>query len=59
MEYLQCCFVRMEDFSVKKFLVQLLIYRFQIVLSCFQDPIRHGLSAQMDALAVDFLFLTV
>ena len=59
MEYLYCCLIRMEDISGKKLLMQLLIYRSQVIFRGSQNPVGHGLSAQLNALPVNLLFLPV
>ena len=40
MEHLQCGFICMKNFFRQKLPVQLLIHRLQIILRCFQDPVR-------------------
>ena len=58
-EHLQGGFIRMEHVSVKQFLVQLLIYRSQIILCCFQNPVRHGLTTQLNTFPVNLLLLPI
>ena len=59
MEYLQRGLICMEDVSPEKFLMQPLVYRSQVLLCCFQNPVGHGLPAQADPLSVHLLFLPV
>lgn len=59
MQYLQSSFISMENFSLQKLPVQLLIYWLQVNLRGVQDPIGHGLAAQRNALSFQFLLLPV
>ena len=58
-ENLQGGFIRMEDFSFEQLRMQPVVYGSQIVLRGSQNPVGHGLTAQLDTFPVHFLFLTV
>ena len=59
MKHLQGSLIRMENVSLEKFHVQLFIYRNQVIFRRFQNPIGHGLTAQVDTFSVNLLFLPV
>ena len=58
-KHLQSSLIRMENISFEQLLMQALIHRNQIVLRGSQNPVGHGLPAQLNALAVHLLLLSV
>ena len=58
-ENLQGGFIRMEDFSFEQLRMQPVIYGSEIILCGPQNPVGHGLTAQLNAFAVYLLLLPV
>lgn len=58
-ENLQGRFICMEDFSSEQLLMQAVIHGSQIVLRGSQNPVGHGLPAQLDALTIHLLLLPI
>ena len=59
LENLQCRFIRVKALPPEKPLSQGVIYRHKICLRPLQQPVRHRFSAQIDALPLPILLLSV